>query len=125
MQIKNDNAHAQTKCKTELIALRDSLDVLGGKWKLRIMLYLALRTTEQHHFKKILREIEGLSAKMLSKELRELESNLLITRTQQADGSVEYAITDYGHSVIPVMNTLIQWGLHHREVVKSSIIHHS
>lgn len=110
----------EATCTEELKAMRDSIDVLGGKWKLRIMRYLANRTHEQNHFKKIQREIDGISAKMLTKELKELELNLLISRTVQDTRpvSVAYAITPYGESVLPLTDNLVQWGLNHRERIK-------
>ncbi|MNY54815.1 putative HTH-type transcriptional regulator YtcD [compost metagenome] len=105
------------------MAMRDSLDVLGGKWKLMILRFLTNRTHQVIHFKKMQREIDGISAKMLSKELKELETNLLITRTEQdtKPATVVYAITEYGKSVLPVTETLVNWGLAHREKIIESI----
>ena len=110
-------------CTEELFAMRDSLDVLGGKWKLMILRYLTNRTDQQIHFKKLQRGIEGISAKMLTKELRELEINLLITRTIQDTKpiTVIYAVTEYGKSVFPVTETLVNWGLIHRDKIKNSL----
>ena len=104
-------------CKEEIKAIHDSLDLLGGKWKLRILLYLANRTGQQNHFKKMLREIEGISAKMLAKELKELEINMLVSRQEQDTRplTVVYAITSYGQSVLPIREHLVQWGLNHRQ----------
>jgi len=110
-------------CNEELFAMRDSLDVLGGKWKLMILRYLTNRTDQQIHFKKLQRGIAGISAKMLSKELRELEVNLLITRTIQYTKpiTVIYAVTEYGKSVFPVTETLVKWGLIHRDKIRNSM----
>ncbi|MFC6102113.1 winged helix-turn-helix transcriptional regulator [Olivibacter domesticus] len=110
----------EASCQEELVAMRDSIEILGGKWKLRIMRYLANRIAQKNHFKKILREIDGISAKMLAKELKDLEINLLITRTVQETKPimVEYAITEYGKTVLPVTETLVQWGLNHRQRIK-------
>ncbi|MBB2949305.1 helix-turn-helix domain-containing protein [Sphingobacterium sp. JUb56] len=110
-------------CTEELFAMRDSLDVLGGKWKLMILRYLTNRTDQQIHFKKLQRGITGISAKMLTKELRELEINLLITRTIQDTKpiTVIYAVTEYGKSVFTVTETLVNWGLIHRDKIKNSL----
>ncbi|TWJ00047.1 HxlR family transcriptional regulator [Mucilaginibacter frigoritolerans] len=110
----------EATCEQELIAIRDSLEILGGKWKLRIMRHLNNHITETNTFKKIQREVEGISAKMLSKELQDLETNLLITRTVMNTRpiTVNYAITEYGKSVFPVTETLVQWGLNHRQKIK-------
>jgi DNA-binding HxlR family transcriptional regulator len=110
-------------CSEELVAMRDSLELLGGKWKLMILRYLSNRTGQQIHFKKLQRGIEGISAKMLSKELKELEVNLLVTRTVQDTKpiTVNYAVTEYGISVFPLTEILVSWGLIHREKIKSSM----
>jgi len=110
----------EATCEQELIAIRDSLEILGGKWKLRIMRHLNNHVDEINTFKKIQREVEGISAKMLSKELQDLETNLLLTRTvmNTRPVTVRYAITEYGMSVFPVTETLVQWGLNHRQKIK-------
>lgn len=109
-------------CEQELAAIIDSLEVLGGKWKLRIMRHLNNHSSETNTFKKIQREVEGISSKMLAKELQDLEMNLLITRTVMDTKplSVNYAITEHGLSVLPVNEILVQWGLNHRQKIKSS-----
>jgi len=106
-------------CKEELTALRDSLEILGGKWKLQIMRYLSNRPNEENNFKKIKQGIPGISAKMLSKELKDLEINLLINRTVRDTKplTVAYSITDYGNSVVPVTSILVNWGMEHREKI--------
>ena len=111
----------EATCEQELSAIRDSLEILGGKWKLRIMRYLNNRKDGQNTFKKIQREIEGISAKMLSKKLHDLEINLLVSRTvlDTRPITVKYAITEYGSSVLPVTDSLVIWGLNHREKIKA------
>eukprot|EP01012_Entosiphon_sulcatum_P046627 TRINITY_DN62777_c0_g1_i1.p1 TRINITY_DN62777_c0_g1~~TRINITY_DN62777_c0_g1_i1.p1 ORF type:complete len:126 (-),score=3.11 TRINITY_DN62777_c0_g1_i1:249-626(-) len=111
----------EATCEQELSAIRDSLEILGGKWKLRIMRYLDARQDQRNTFKKIQREIEGISAKMLSKELHDLEINLLVTREviDSKPVTVAYSITCYGCSVLPVADTLVEWGLRHRERIKA------
>ncbi|MDB5286475.1 MAG: transcriptional regulator [Mucilaginibacter sp.] len=107
-------------CEQELAAIRDSLEILGGKWKLRIMRHLRNQIDENNTFKKIQREVTGISAKMLSKELQDLEINLLITRSVRNTRpvTVSYAITDYGLSVFPITESLVDWGLNHRQKIK-------
>jgi DNA-binding HxlR family transcriptional regulator len=120
----NDNGILrEANCSEELMAMRDSLDVLGGKWKLMILRFLTNRTHQTIHFKKMQREIGGISAKMLSKELKELEINLLVSRTEQdtKPATVAYAITEYGKSVLPVTETLVNWGITHREKIIESL----
>ena len=122
-KITENGKEREATCTEELFAMRDSLDVLGGKWKLMILRYLTNRTDQQIHFKKLQRGIEGISAKMLSKELKEMEINLLITRTIQDTKpiTVTYTVTEYGKSVFPVTETLVNWGLIHRGKIKESM----
>lgn len=110
-------------CQQELNAIRDSLEILGGKWKLRIMRHLNNHITETNTFKKIQREVEGISAKMLSKELQDLEVNLLVTRTvmNTKPVTVAYAITEYGLGVFPVTERLVNWGMNHLKKIKGEI----
>jgi DNA-binding HxlR family transcriptional regulator len=113
----------EATCLEELTAMRDSIELFSGKWKLQLLRYLAYRPEQSNYFKKILREIEGISAKMLSKELKVLEMNFLVTRTElkTKPATVAYAITPYGQTILPVAESLVQWGLHHRQKVKSAI----
>jgi DNA-binding HxlR family transcriptional regulator len=110
----------EATCKQELTAMRDSLEILGGKWKLMLLRYLSNRLEEKNTFKKIQREIEGISAKMLTKELKDLEVNLLISRSviNTKPVTVEYSITCYGLKVVPLTENLVQWGLDHRAKIK-------
>lgn len=119
-KITENNIEREATCNEELRAMRDSLDVLGGKWKLMIIRYLTNREGQAIHFKKIEREITGISAKVLSKELKELEQNLLVTRTVQEDsrGMVFYAISPYGKTVKPLTEQLVEWGIIHRKQIK-------
>ncbi|MBT1698406.1 helix-turn-helix transcriptional regulator [Fulvivirgaceae bacterium PWU4] len=107
------------QCKTNFLALRDSLELLGGKWKLFIVLRIGKNPDDLHHFKKLEKDIIGISAKVLSKELRVLEENKIITRTVQNTRpvTVTYALTKYGQSLIPIAQDLQQWGLNHRKMI--------
>ena len=66
------------QCAKMLLPVQDALDILSGKWKLQIILSL---TFGKKRFKQIQREIPGLTPRMLSKELKELEVNELLERT--------------------------------------------
>lgn len=67
--------HTDECSKTDLMAVRDAIEVLSGRWKLQIMISLLGGTKR---FKQIAREIDGISDRMLSKELKDLEENKLI-----------------------------------------------
>lgn len=107
------------ECTVNLLALRDSLELLGGKWKLLLVLYIGYRPNELHHFKKLEKEITGISAKMLAKELKTLEENKIVTRTIQNTRPIKvtYALTNYGQTLIPIAKGLLNWGLNHRKVI--------
>src|SRR4051812_42327621 len=97
------------ECKVSLLALKDSLDVLSGKWKPVILIYLASFGTTR--FKQLERDLKGISAKVLSEELKELEVNLLVSR-QVCDTrpvTVEYSLTEYGSTVEPILTALGAW----------------
>jgi DNA-binding HxlR family transcriptional regulator len=70
-------------------------------------------------FKQMSKEINGITDKMLSKELKELEMNQLIIRTvyDTFPPTVEYAITQHGLSLDPVILSLKNWGIHHRKKI--------
>lgn len=101
------------ECKQYIQPVKDTLDVVSGKWKLPIMMALSM---DNKRFKELERMIAGISPRMLSKELRELETNQLISRTvyDTVPVTVEYALTAYGKSLNPVISAMREWGLKHR-----------
>lgn len=111
--IKKAGANPQA-CASQLLAVRDSMDALSGKWKIAII--GALRFGKRR-FKELQREIEGITAKMLSKELRDLEMNELVSRTVKDTKpvTVEYELTAYGESLEKVILELVVWGVNHRK----------
>lgn len=69
----------------------------------------------------LMREVDGVAAKMLSKELQDLEANQLIKRTvlNTKPVTVEYEITEYGKTLEQVLRTLVDWGVQHRQKIMS------
>jgi len=114
--IKKNGYIREASCDEELRAMRDCLFVIGGKWKLLILRYLANRQHLELNFTKILQDIGGISPKVLTKELKDLEQNQLIYRKQNNDKvpKVYYSLSEYGKTVIPLTETIVQWGLDHR-----------
>ncbi len=104
-------------CSKRLMPVQDALYVLSGKWKLPII--VALKHGHKR-FKELNREIDGITAKMLSKELKELEMNDLVTRTvyDTIPVSVEYELTAYGETLDPVIMALGDWGTKHRKRIR-------
>jgi DNA-binding HxlR family transcriptional regulator len=104
----------QKDCLKAMVPVRDSLDVLNGKWKLPILITLRGGKKRFNEFSK---EIPGITDKVLSKELKELEAHQLITRTvhETFPPTVEYAITEHFESLTHVIIAMRQWGLLHRK----------
>jgi DNA-binding HxlR family transcriptional regulator len=113
METEQHNAKA---CKGRLMPVRDALEVLSGKWKLPIMVAL---TFGNKRFKEIAREVEGITDKMLAKELKDLEMNQLIKRSvyDTFPPTVEYSITEHGKSLHKVIMELGNWGVLHRKKI--------
>lgn len=119
----NESVQAKTfpprnskECSSRILAIRDALDILSGKWKIPIIGVLGFGKLR---FKELQREIQGVTGKMLSKELRELELNKLITRTVKDTKpvTVEYELTEYGQTLEKVISELHSWGLQHRQTI--------
>jgi len=104
--------------KDEVQALQDTIYVLGGKWRLPIINSIC---NGNKRFREIERSIPGITTRMLSRELKEMEANQLIKRT--VTGSipvlVEYSPTDYCHSFGDIILEMIKWGKSHRERLKT------
>ena len=106
----------QAYCPAYLLGLRDTMDILAGKWKIRIIGVLSFG---KKRFMELIGSVEGIAAKMLSKELQELELNGIVQRTvlNTKPITVEYELTEYGHSLKPVIDQIASWGIQHREKV--------
>ena len=112
------SSHAQ--CKATLNSIADALYVIGGKWKLRIIVAL---TDGNKRFNELQRLIGGISAKVLSAELKELELNDFVRRNVDAGPPVivEYELTDYADKLDPILQALSQWGSMHKEKIRRSM----
>jgi DNA-binding HxlR family transcriptional regulator len=103
--------------KREIMAVHDAMDVLNGKWKISILSSICYYN--KRRFSDILNDVSGISNKMLSKELKELEVNKLIKRTVLGTQpvTVQYNLTEYGLTLQTIINNLAEWGMKHREVI--------
>jgi DNA-binding HxlR family transcriptional regulator len=92
--------------------LRRALTLISGKWKLEILWLLHHRT---HRFGELRRAIPGVTAHMLTAQLRELETDGLITRTiyPEMPPRVEYAMTDTAKALDPTIRSLLKWWQEH------------
>jgi DNA-binding HxlR family transcriptional regulator len=105
------------ECTGKLNALGDALYVIGGKWKLRVIIALS---EGNKRFNDLQRTITGISARVLSNELKELELNGFVKRTVHTDPVVmiEYELTTYSDTLQPVLDALVKWGEMHRSKIR-------
>ena len=102
------------KCpESYMMAVNDTLNVLAGKWKLPIMASLQFG---KKRFKDLEKEIPKITPRMLSKELRDLEMNGMVTRTvyDTFPVTIEYEFTESGKLFKNVIDAMIVWGIEHR-----------
>lgn len=104
----------QYQCSMEL-----TLELIGGKWKALILWHLGEKTLRFSELKKTLPKI---TQKMLTQQLRELETSGLVNRFiyTQIPPKVEYSLTPAGKSLLPILDTLCQWGLNYATTVEST-----
>ena len=109
--------HSKEACKASVNAVRDALYVVNGKWKLPMLVSLM---NGPKRFKELQRDLEEITPKVLSKELRDLELNGFVTRTvyDTTPVTVIYERTDYANSLSKVIGELHDWGMKHREHIK-------
>lgn len=112
-----DNNACNIGHKKEIMAVHDAMDVLSGKWKVSIISSVCYYN--ERRFSDILNDVNGISNKMLSKELKELEINKLIKRTvfDTQPVTVKYNLTEYGKTLQTIINNLADWGMEHRKVI--------
>ena len=109
-------AEEQADCSKILFAIQDALDLISGKWKIKVISVLLYG---KKNFTDLQRQINGLGVKMLSKDLQDLEIKGLITRTVNTTKpiTVTYELTPYGHTLEPIIIELAGWGTEHRHKV--------
>lgn len=106
-------------CEKARLAIHDTLDVVGGKWKLVL---ISILRDGKLRFRELSREA-GISPRILSKELQELEMNGLVSRTvcNTKPVSVEYALTPYSETLSEVIIAMHKWGQQHRKKILAEI----
>jgi DNA-binding HxlR family transcriptional regulator len=87
-----------------------TIDLIGGKWKPLIIWYLGTRGTQR--FNELKKLIPQITQKMLTQQLRELETDNLVMRKiyAQVPPKVEYSLTGLGESLMPILNMMCKWG---------------
>ena len=83
--------------------------LIGSKWKLLIIRNLLQRPWR---FNELKRDLTGISQKVLTDSLRSMEEDGLITRTiyPEVPPRVEYALSDLGQTLKPILNSMVEWG---------------
>ncbi|WP_404433211.1 winged helix-turn-helix transcriptional regulator [Sutcliffiella horikoshii] len=101
------------------IPVEAALEVIGGKWKVVILCHLIKNKRRTSELKRLMPTI---TQKMLTQQLRELESDGVVNRIiyNQVPPKVEYELTDYGWSLKPALDMLCAWGEHHIEKTSSN-----
>jgi DNA-binding HxlR family transcriptional regulator len=100
--------------------LEATLDVIGGKWKLYLLWHLRQETKRYGELK---RSTRGITEKMLIQQLRELESDRLVKRKvyPEIPPKVEYSLTPYGKTFVPILQLLNSWGLDHIKKIEGDV----
>lgn len=110
MIIKGKNTAFKLEGKTYHCALDITMDFIGGKWKSVVLWYLKNQTLR---FAELKKQIPDITEKMLSIQLKTLESDGLILREVQGIKppiKVEYSLTEFGKSLVPALDAIAEWG---------------
>ena len=107
--------HTVESCAKAKLAIRDTMDVVGGKWKLVL---LSLLRSGKKGFNELSREAD-ISPRILSKELQELEMNGLVSREvfNTKPITVQYGLTEYSKTLDEVLLAMEKWGHRHRQKI--------
>lgn len=100
--------------KYELLAIQDTLEIIAGKCNMQVM---SLVCSGEFRYSELQSALPGITPKMLSRVLKDLERNQLIVR-REATGPplrVTYTLSEYGYTMVPLIAELVSWGKAHRE----------
>jgi DNA-binding HxlR family transcriptional regulator len=111
---------SKVECLGNLNAIRDALFVLNGKWKLPLIFTLLEKSKR---FNEIQQALQGITPKVLSNELKDLEENGFVNRKVYATTPVTviYEITAYSNTLKSVLRELNLWGTQHRDMIRASM----
>ncbi len=104
----------QINCPLEKV-----LEIINGKWTILILWYLRLGILRNSELK---RKMPGITQKMLSQQLRNLEKNMLIIRTvyPEVPVRVEYSLSELGMTILPILIQLNSWGHEHLSTINNT-----
>ena len=105
-QLPKDKNIYETQCP-----ILYAMDIIGQKWKLPILWYIADAENQTLRYRQLEKRVIGITATMLTKCLRELEADHLITRTQYntIPPTVEYSLSERGKTLIPALDSVYRW----------------
>lgn len=108
-----------TKAELPECPVATAVQLIGNKWKLLILRNLLARPWR---FNELLKSIPGLSQKVLTDNLRAMEKDGIITRTvyPEVPPRVEYALSELGESMRPIIKALEIWGTDYQELVRNA-----
>lgn len=115
-----DNKAFTEECHKVLMAMSDALYAIGGKWKLMIIIAMG---RGNKRFTEIQRQVSGISARVLSSELKELEMNGFIIKKVENGYpvTIEYELLPYSYTLEEVVSAMTKWGMQHRDKVKAEM----
>ncbi|NEU06844.1 helix-turn-helix transcriptional regulator [Flavihumibacter sp. R14] len=107
----------KTSVEQQIRYLQDTLYVISGKWKLPILVAVHEGSSR---FRDIQRSVNGITSKVLSKELKELEQNKLVVRKvyDKSPPTVEYTTSNYCDTLQKMVAEMIDWGKNHRDKIR-------
>ena len=105
---------SKTLAITEACPMELGLNILSGKWTLRILWHLSKTPVR---FNELQRRLSPITTKALTQQLRALEEEGMVTRTvcPSSPPQVEYRLSDLGQTILPVLQTLCDWGKTYQE----------
>jgi len=109
----------KTKAELPDCPVATTVSLIGSKWKLLILRNLLVRPWR---FNELKNSLDGISQKVLTDSLRSMENDGIITRTvyPEIPPRVEYALSDIGESMRPIIAAMAEWGEGYKEMIKSS-----
>ncbi len=123
--VNNDTTQSKIiseECYPTLTAVSDALYAIGGKWTLKILTVLL---DGNMRFKQLQQHLTGISARVLSHELKKLELNGFAQRkvyeTNALTLVIKYELTPYSHTLYEVIVALGKWGKMHRTAIRRSM----
>ncbi|MDA3615938.1 winged helix-turn-helix transcriptional regulator [Polluticaenibacter yanchengensis] len=117
-EVINTKGEFSEDCHKLLASVSDALYAIGGKWKLMIIIAMA---RGNNRFTELQRMVNGISARVLSSELKELELNGFIIKKVSVGYpvTIEYQLLPYSETLQGVVSALSQWGTQHRDKIKN------